>query len=79
MNYTTADFSEIHGPDEKPVRAGIYQRIWPSNICWCRWDGKHWHWSWSIIYADGFELAEKDKNISTVIDNITWRGLNRKP
>jgi len=64
--------------DVKPVHKGIYQRKWPLRICWCKWTGKGWSFSWAMDYDDGFERAENDQN-KTIEKNLPWRGLAVKP
>lgn len=61
-------------PEVKPVRFGIYERLWSDGPLYALWNGKHWKTSWGTP-----DVAARNSSIGSGVQNLPWRGLAEKP
>ena len=60
--------------DQKPVRVGVYERMYPNGlICCCWWNGKHF----SFGYANP-DLALAAHRLRSGYQSLPWRGITSK-
>jgi hypothetical protein len=58
----------------KPVRKGVYQRMYsnnPKDIRYCFWDG-----DWRVGYTDVESAAEHRRGFAHY-QNLPWRGIHK--
>ena len=53
----------------KPVRVGVYERLYNTQTFYCLWDGEYWH-----VWATTQVAAEKVFGFSAY-QNFPWRGV----
>lgn len=58
--------------EAKPVREGVYQRMYHNNskdIRYCFWDGELWHAGYPVIETFSRGIAH--------YQNLPWRGIHK--
>lgn len=66
------DWYEGH---QKPVRVGLYQRLYRAGIFFCYWDGECWYQG-DPVRGVAMILAG---DMKSTMQNLPWRGLARNP
>ena len=58
----------------KPVRKGLYQRLWLGGPSWAIWDGENWHRSYDTSNPTNKRHAIEDTHIVGPLP-LKWRGV----
>jgi len=61
------------GGNRKPMKIGVYQRMFPISVRYCYWDGLGWH-------VGGMSpKAARYKGMISDHQDLPWRGLAEDP
>jgi hypothetical protein len=61
----------------KPVREGVYQRLYDEGPAFCRWDGRYWHIG-ILVQRRYAHMQATIMNIAAPNQDLPWRGLAKE-
>ena len=66
-------------PSVKPVRNGVYLRMYGDGPAYSLWDGRFWQCGVRVDHYDAVDIAAAVPHVASPSQDLKWRGLAKEP